>query len=299
VIIDGISSSYNANESLDYITPAEIESVTVLKDASTEALYGIQGANGVIVITTKKGRAGKMKVNVRLDESIQQVTTKPTFISSDEYATLKNQAAYNDNNIGGLNQLYSDQQIANYKSGTDRNLYPNTNWYDMYMKKFAQMQRVNVDMEGGNDRVQYFTNVNMMHQGSQFNTDSSNSYDTNENFTWANIRSNVNAKLNPYLSAYLNLAGNIKRERTPGNGIFSGSIYNSLFTMPSTVYGPTTPSYTDADGHPLGDQVVATSLESNPTYGMLNRSGYTRYTVTNIYAHFGLNLDCKWIVYNS
>ncbi len=295
VIIDGISSSYNANESLDYITPAEIESVTVLKDASTEALYGIQGANGVIVITTKKGRAGKMKVNVRLDESIQQVTTKPTFISSDEYATLRNQAAYNDDNAGGLNQRYSDQQIANYKSGTDRNLYPNTNWYDMYMKKFAQMQRVNVDMEGGNDRVQYFTNVNMMHQGSQFNTDSSNNYDTNENFTWANIRSNVTAKLNPYLSAYLNLAGNIKRERTPGNGTFSGSIYNSLFTMPSTTYGPTTPSYTDADGKPQGDQVVATSLESSPTYGMLNRSGYTRYTVTNIYAHFGLNLDMSFL----
>lgn len=293
VVIDGIPTSYNSNQSMEYMTPAEIESVTVLKDASTEALYGIQGTNGVIVITTKRGQQGKLKVNIRMDESLQQVTTEPAFISSSEYATLRNQAAFNDGK--GLNYFYSDQQIANYKSGTNRDLYPNNNWYDRYMKKFAQMQRVGVDLQGGNDRVQYFADANIMHQGSQFKTDHP-AYDSNENFTWANIRSNVNVKLNPYLSAFLNLSGNIKRERTPGGGIFSDAIYSSIFDMPSTVYGPLTPTYVDpTTGKTAGNQVVTTNLDYNPTYGMLNRSGYTRHTVTNIYAQFGLNLDMSFL----
>ncbi len=289
VIIDGISSSYNTNETLEYITPSEIESVTVLKDASSEALYGIQGANGVIVITTKRGRQGNLKVNVHMDESIQQVTTQPAFINSAEYATLRNEAATNDGK--GLNYYYTDQQIAKYKSGVDRKLYPNNDWYDMYMKKFAQMQRVNVDMEGGNDRVQYFTDVNMMHQGSQFKTDQT-AYDSNENFTWANIRSNVNMKLNSYLSAYLDLTGNIKRERTPGGGLFSQSIYSNLFSIPSNVYGPLTPpdAVDQTTGKAAGNQVIGTNLADSP-YGMLNRDGFTRHTVTNIYSQFGLNLD--------
>lgn len=291
VVIDGIPTSYNSDQSLEYISPAEIESVTVLKDASAEALYGIQGANGVVVVTTKRGHKGDLKVNVRLDESLQQVTTKPTFINSAEYATLRNQASLND----GGNPLYTDQQIANYQSGTDRNLYPNTNWYDLFMKKYAQMQRVNVDMQGGSDRVQYFTDVNMMHQGSQFKTDHP-AYDSNENFIWANVRSNVNAKLNNYLSAHLNLAGNIKRERTPGNGIFSSSIYSSLFNIPSAVYGPVTPTYVDpTTGDAMGNQVITTNSVDSPTYGMLNRNGFTRYMVTNVYAHFGLDLDMSFL----
>ncbi|MDP4185385.1 MAG: SusC/RagA family TonB-linked outer membrane protein [Bacteroidota bacterium] len=292
VIIDGIISSYNSNQTLDHISPAEIESVTILKDASTQALYGIQGANGIIVITTKRGHQGDLRVNVRLDESLQQVSTKPTFINSATYAKLRNEAASNDGL--GQNYFYSDDQIANYASGANRELYPNTNWYDKFMKNFAQMQRVNADFTGGSDKVQYFTNVNIMHQGSQFDTDQPK-YDVSPNFTWANIRSNLNAKLNDNLSAYLNIGGNIKRERIPGSN-FSDLLYTTLFTMPPTVYGPVTPSYIDpATGKPAGNQVVATNSENNPTYGLLNRSGYTRHTVTNIYAQFGLNLDMNFI----
>lgn len=291
VIIDGIPTSYNSAQSLEYISPSEIESVTVLKDASTEALYGIQGANGIIVITTKRGRSGQLKVNVRMDESIQQVTTKPTFINSSTYATLRNEAANND----GKTPFYTDDQIANYKSGTNRDLYPNTNWYDLYMKKFTQMQRVGVDLSGGNDWVRYFTDVNMMHQGSQFKVDHP-AYDSNLNFTWVDFRSNVDMKINQYLSAYVNLAGNVKREKCPGNGTFSNTIYSSLFYMPSTIYGPVTPSYIDSStGNPAGNQVVTTNSVSDPTYGILNRSGFTKHTVTNIYAHCGLNLDMNFL----
>jgi len=293
VIIDGIVSSYSSNQSLEYITPSEIESVTLLKDASTEALYGIQGANGVLVITTKQGVPGKLKVNVRFDESFQHTTTEPTFINSAEYATLRNEAAYNDGK--GSNYYFSDYQIEKYSSGEDRNLYPNSNWKDKFMKDYGQMQRIGVDLSGGNDKIQYFTNVNCMHQGSQFKTDQAD-YDTAPNFTWINFRSNLKAKINDYIGAYLHLSGNVKRERTPGSSIFSQTLYTSLFQMPSTVYGPVTPTIKDSvTGNTLGDEVITTAMVGSPTYGMLNRSGYTRHTVTNIYAQFGMNFDLKFL----
>ncbi len=294
VIIDGIICAYNSNESLEYITPSEIESVTVLKDASTQALYGIQGANGVIVITTKKGELGKLKVNVRFDEAFQQMTTKPDFTGSAEYARLRNEAAYNDGQ--GLNYFFSDEQIAKYASGEDLDLYPNNNWYNMFLRDFAKMQRLGVDLSGGSEKIKYFTNVNIMHQGSQFKTDQDD-YETAPNFDWANFRSNIDAKINNYLSAYLQISGNIKRERVPGGGSFSSDLYSSLFNIPSTVYGPVTPTVVDQEtGETSGNEVITTNLVDNPTYGMLNRSGYTRYTVTNIYSQFGLNLDMNFLL---
>jgi len=292
VVIDGIPTSYNINETMDYISPNEIQSVTLLKDAATEAIYGIQGSNGVLVITTKRGQEGKLKVNARVDESVQQVTTKPTFINSGEYAMLRNEAANNDGL--GLNYFYSDQQIANFKSGKYPTLYPNTNWYDLFMKKAAQMQRVDVNMNGGTDRVKYFTDINMMNQGSQFNTDHP-AYNSNGHFIWANFRSNVDAKINSYLSGHLDLAGNVKNERSPGTLLFSQSIYPNIFTIPSVVYGPVTPSYIDPTSkQQMGDQVISTNLADSP-YGMLNRSGYSNDVVTNIYAHFGLDLDMSFL----
>ena len=292
VVIDGIPTSYNTNETLDYISPNEIQSITLLKDAATEALYGIQGSNGVLVITTKRGQTGKLKVNARVDESVQQVTTKPTFINSAEYATLRNEAAENDGL--GQNYFYSNQQIAAFKSGTNPTLYPNTNWYNLFMKPAAQMQRVDVNMNGGTDQVKYFTDINVMNQGSQFKTDNPG-YNSNEHFTWANFRSNVDAKINSYLSGHLDLTGNVKNERTPGNLDFSQTIYQNIFLIPSAVYGPVTPSYIDpTTKQQTGDQVISTNLADSP-YGMLNRSGYTNDVVTNIYAHFGLDLDMSFL----
>lgn len=293
VIIDGIMCAYQPYQSLDYISADEIESVTVLKDASAEALYGIQGGNGVIVITTKRGQAGKLKVTVKLEESFQQMSTRPVFINSFEYARLRNEAAYNDGK--GANYFFSDEQIEKYKSGKYPDSYPNTNWYHLFMKKFAQMRRAGVDLSGGNDRVRYFTNINLMHQLSQFKTDQPD-YETSPNSVWVNFRSNVDLKINQYLGAYLNLSGNLKRERVPGGGYFSQSLYSGLFYMPSNVYGPVTPTVIDeATGKISGNQVITTGLVGDPVYGMLNRAGYTRHTVTNIYSQFGLNLDMSFV----
>ena len=277
VMIDGIINSYNSNQTLDYISANEIESVTLLKDASTQALYGIQGANGIMVITTKRGNKGDVQIKTTLDHALQEVTTKPLFYSSAEYAAMRNQAALND----GRAKPFTDQQIEGYKTGTDPR-YSNNNWYDRYMADYAAMQRAAVNVTGGNDNVQFYSNVNFMHQGGQFITDQTE-YNPNANNVWVNYRSNVDMNLNRYLKAFVRLAGNIKRERTPGVG--NATIYSSLFQIPPTMYGPLSP-----DG-----KVLTTQNVTSPTYGMLNRTGYTRHTVTNITSQFGLDLDMGFL----
>lgn len=277
VIIDGIICAYNSNQTLDYISANEIESVSVLKDGSTQALYGIQGANGLIVITTKRGIKGNVKIKTSFDQSIQQVTTTPTFYSAAEYAGLRNQASVND----GKGKVFTDQQIENYRIGGN-DLYPNNNWYDSYFKDYAAMQRASVNVTGGNNKVQFYSNINVMHQGGQFITDQ-DKYNPNANNVWVNYRSNVDMSLNRYLKAFIRLSGNIKRERTPGSG--NSTIYGSLFQIPPTVYGPLTP-----DG-----KVITTERVGSPTFGMLNRSGYVRHTVTNITSQFGLDLDMGFL----
>ena len=139
VVIDGIPCSYNANESYQYINANEIETVTFLKDASTAALYGIQGANGVLVITTKRGQPGRTKIEASFDQSFQQWITHPRIYSSWEYATMRRQAAINDG-LSGDQLPFTEEQIAQFKSGENRELYPDNDWYHMFMKRLSSQQ---------------------------------------------------------------------------------------------------------------------------------------------------------------
>lgn len=290
VIIDGIPVSYNSNQTLEYISANEIESISILKDASTQALYGIQGANGVMVITTKRGRKGPVQIKTRFDQSMQEVTTRPAFYPSSEYAEMRNQAAYNDGL--GEDYLFSKEEIELYRSGNQDN-YPNNDWYNRFIKDYASMQRVGVNVTGGNDKVQFFSNINFMHQGGQFKTDQTR-YDPNAKNIWVNYRSNVDMNLNRYLKAFVRLSGNVKREHTPGAE--NASVYESIIQIPPTMYGPLTPEFTET-GEVIngGGQVITTERVESPTYGMLNRTGYVNHTVTNITSQFGLDLDMDFL----
>ncbi|QNL50456.1 SusC/RagA family TonB-linked outer membrane protein [Olivibacter sp. SDN3] len=293
VMIDGIISSYNSGQILEYITANEIESISVLKDASTQALYGIQGANGLLVITTKRGRKGALEITGRLDHAMQEVTHVPRFYSAADYALMRNQAAFNDGQ--GSYYLFSADEIEKFRTGEDPELYPDNNWYDRYMNRWASMQRAAVNATGGNDRVRYFSNINLMRQGGQFNTDQTE-YNTNPYNVWVNYRSNVDMVINKYLNAYVRLSGNIKREHTPGSS--NADVYNSIFQLPPTTYGPLTPEIIDPETGAIivpGGKVITTERVTSPTYGRLNRSGYVNHTVTNINSQFGLDLDMSFL----
>ena len=290
IMIDGIICP-----SVDYscITPAEIESVTILKDASVTALYGIQGADGVISIKTKRGHNGKLKVSVRMDQSFQQMTKQPEFLGSAEYAEMRNLAGINDG-LGEYSQ-FSQHQIDMYRSGEDPEHYPNNNWYDRYVKSLTSMQRVGVNVSGGNDVIQYFSDVNFMHQDMPFKTEKNDKYNPAPNKYLVNFRNNIDVKVGKYLKGFINLSGNIRSEKGLWRGL--GGIYSDIFSLPPTMAGPLTPEVTDPEtGVVSGGQVVTTQREYNPVYGSLNRSGYTQLLSTNIVAQAGLNLDLVFVI---
>lgn len=289
VVIDGVICP---NTNYEYISPKEIESITILKDASTTALYGIQGANGVIVITTKRGKVGKVSVDVYYNQSFQQMTKTPMSLNSWDYAGLRNQAGVNDG-LGEYSQ-FSKDAVEKYRSGADP-LYPNMNYYDMYMKKITLMERAGINLSGGSEAVRYFTNVNFMHQALPFKVEKNEKYDPTPMNNWINFRSNVDLKINKYLEAFVRLAGNIKTEKTTQYA--NTTIYNHLFNLPPTMYGPLTPVVEDRNdpAYASSNQVITHLGEDLPVYGMLNRSGYTNHVVTNIIAQAGLNLNMDFL----
>lgn len=303
LVIDGFLVPTSPNQSMDYISAAEIETITVLKDASALALYGIKGAEGAIVITTKRGKVGELKISGNVDVSAQEFSTRPYTVNALEYVTLRNQAAFNTapKDARGMYQVYSKYVVDKFIAGDDRTHYPDNNWYDMNLNRFAHMQRAGLNLSGGSDKVNFFSNVNIMNQNTNFKTVKQEKYDPNPNFQWANFRTNVDAKLTKSFRAYLNVAGNVKREKTTeGN---QANPYQGIFDISPIVLGPlTTEGFLQKPANvpialpvPLGENITTASAGSG-VYGRINSQGYTQHTVTNIYSNFGLELDLSSVV---
>lgn len=292
-LIDGILVSYNVGQTLEYINPTEIESITYLKDASSMAIHGIQSAHGLLVVTTKRGVKGGLQISGRVDKSFQQATTTPIQYSSYDYAIMRNQAAVNDGNDPYF--WYSQNQVEGYQAGTDLEQFPNHNWHNTFIRPWTAMERVSMNFTGGSEAVQFFSNINFMHQDGIFKTDQDR-YNPNANNIWVNFRSNIDMRLARRLKGYIRLSGNVKRERTPGSDV--NSVYNSIAMLPPTMNGPLTPVVLNPDtGLPTAasGQVVTTDRIDSPTFGMLNRAGYIRHTVTNINSQFGLDQDLGFV----
>jgi TonB-linked SusC/RagA family outer membrane protein len=301
IILDGVICSL---ESIDYITPQEVESVCVLKDASLTAIYGVEGGNGAIVVNTKRGRNESLRVMATFDQLFQQMTRRPTFIESWQYAEMKNQAWSNDGATGAA--PYTQEQIEAFRNGSNRNLYPNNDWYGMMFRPWALSQKASITTTGGNDKIRMFSNINFAHQGGQFIHDGATlqsgnvKYDPKAESSYrVNFRTNLDFNITKRLSGYLRLNGNVSKENAAGNTYGSSienshrMIYSSLFMLPPTLYGPYTPLTGDLDNP--GGNIITNEYVDNPPYGMLNRSGYGKYTSTNIMAQAGLKLDMDFI----
>lgn len=286
IIIDG---QVCPNVNYTYITPEEIETVTVLKDASAMAIYGIQGGNGAVVITTKHGKIGDTRVSVYVDESLQQASKTAMSISAGDYARMRNQAAYND----GLGKyaLFSQDAIDGYDDPSNP-LYPSSDLYSDLFNKTQWMTRAGLTVSGGTERVKYFANVNYMYESSPFKTEENKKwkYNPSPNTNRFNFRSNVDVNINSWLSAFMGISGSVNAIRTAGDS--NANVYGALFKLPPTLGSPTTPMF-DAEGNALanGGQIVTIDGVSSPVYGMLNRSGFIEYLKTDINAQGGLTAD--------
>jgi TonB-linked SusC/RagA family outer membrane protein len=289
VLVDGVERD------LTYIDPNEVENITILKDASSTALFGVRGANGVILITTKRGTSEIPTINFSAETGIQDFTRILQPVNSYDFATLRNLAQAND----GIGPAFSQDALNHYKNGDDPTRYPNTNWRDLLMKKYSAQQRYNLNVSGASKSMKYFVNASYLNQGGQFKTEANLPYDPSFSLSRYNFRSNIDVRLNKSLTAFLNVAGYLEKQNMSAGvtNLFGNSsatlnsqsasyfILNFMNDMNATDPGPLTP-----DG-----QVVTNSIVPQPAYGQINRSGYTQQTRSNVLATYGMEQQLDMI----
>ena len=195
VLVDGIERDLNN------IDPAEIESFSVLKDASASAMYGVRGANGVIVINTKRGKIGAPQVNFRVEHSITEPTKLPEFIGAADYMQLLNDLA------DPSRRPFTDEQIYRTRIGYDRDLYPDVDWMDAITKDYAYSTRANIDVSGGSDFLRYSLVGSYFGEKGIMETDQDLPYDTGTKLTRYNLRANVDLDVTKTTTLRVNVGG--------------------------------------------------------------------------------------------
>ncbi|HRE50689.1 MAG TPA: TonB-dependent receptor [Flavitalea sp.] len=218
IVIDGIANA----GSFDRLNPEDIESVTVLKDASA-AIYGAQAANGVILVTTKRGKTGDPLITYDGNYSLTQPTRLPELINAWEYATYKNEL----NARTGLPAEFTEEQIQHYKDGDDLVNYPNTNWLNAILKDLSPQTRHSLSLRGGSEKVSYFVSGGYLYQDGIFRNSATN-------YNQYNLRSNLDANIHKNFKISLDIAGRIEDRRysnVSGAELFSYT-YGTFPTLP-------------------------------------------------------------------
>lgn len=215
VIVDGVqrddvNSTYGG--AYNNIDPEDIVSISLLKDASATAVYGAKGANGVMIITTKRGSVGKPKISVKAETGFTNFTKVPEMLSGVDYMMLYNESRRNS----GLGEVYSREQILKTASGLDPYLYPDVNWIDRIYKKVSSVSNVNLNISGGSDLVRYYLSASFYNQGGQYNVKKENGYDPNLNYKRYDFRSNVDVNITKTTLLQMNLSAMMTDSRYPG-----------------------------------------------------------------------------------
>jgi TonB-linked SusC/RagA family outer membrane protein len=247
VMIDGFERD------MTYILPEEIESVSVLKDAAALALYGMKGANGAILITTKRGSVKKGVVTFSVQSGLQSPVNTIDVLDGINYMSLYNTAAVAD----GLQPKYSGQDIA--MSGSSPR-YPNVNWKDQVLKDYSNISRALLGVQGGSDFIQYYVNVGFLYNDGMYKPKNPD-MNSNANLMRLNLRSNVDLNISSRTRFSMDLAGSMNKNAFPAYS--AGEIWNAIFTLPPNAFNVKNP-----DGSYGGTSV----LLNNPV-AMVETSG--------------------------
>ncbi len=200
ILIDGIELDARA---LSVLNPDDIESFSVLKDASATALYGSRGANGVILVTTKQGKVGKPSVNARFEYSISSATDMIDIADPVTYMRMQNEAIKTRDPMAHVR--YTEEKIQMTESGRYPQLFPAVNWHDMLLKDWTSALRADISLSGGNDRVRYYVSGNFTHDNGNIRVEKRNNYDTNISINKYAIRSNINIDLTSTTELYIKM----------------------------------------------------------------------------------------------
>lgn len=278
ILVDGY-----VRKDANRISPADIESITILKDAAATALYGLRGGNGVVLITTKHGRIQPLTVSIDAGVGFQSPTRLPKYLGSYDYARLYNEAAVND---GGAPK-YDRYALDSYLTGDDPYNYPNVNWMDEFLKKSSVVQRYNVNVRGGTERVRYYASVGYVDNSGLYNVDKdANTYKTNANYESYSLRGNIDVNVTKRFVLSLDISSLMAKWNYPGSYSKSSSrILNALTQTPP-------------NAHPIFNEdgsLSGTSQHLNNPYGLLNKNGYSIYQTRSNYATLEMNHDLDFV----
>lgn len=297
ILIDGVPRN-----NISKIDPNEIETVSILKDASATAVFGVRGANGVIMITTRRGQPGKSELNVTVDHSMQKFLVQADRLHSWEFAQLRNQAYLNDHPGATDNQLpFNQYMIDKYVSGEDPVFYPDRDVFHDYFTDWAPQTRVNANFNGGGDRFSYFLNAGYIGQGGNFKTEPESflGYDPSYKMDRYNFRGNIDYNIASNLKASLNIATYLEKMNTPQTiDLFGGSVAGMVQNMIAYTWAtpPTDPGPTTVDGYGVPpNEIVAQSGQDRNTYGEINRRGYRQEMTNNLNSSLSLDWGLDFI----
>lgn len=297
ILIDGVPRS-----NISKLDPNEVATVSILKDASATAVFGVRGANGVILITTRRGQPGKSELSVSMDQSYQKFLVKADRLHSWEFAELRNQAFLNSNPDATEDQMpFTQYMIDKYRSGEDPVFYPDRDVFNDHFRTWAPQTRANANFNGGGERFTYFLNAGYIGQGGNFRTEPENflGYDSSYKMDRYNFRGNIDYNIAKNLKASLNIATYLEKMNTPQTqDLFGGSVAAMVQNMiaytwstPPTDPGPVTmPGY----GVPV-NEIVAQSGQDRNTYGEINRRGYRQETTNMLNSSLSLDWGLDFV----
>ncbi len=226
VLVDGVERSFSQ------LDPNEIDDITVLKDASATAVFGVRGANGVILVTTKRGREGKARINFSTSFALQMPTRIPEFANSYEYATIYNQASL-DAGTAKDDLPFTPEMLEGYKNHTNPYLYPDVNWADYMLKKSAPQTQHNFSISGGTKSVRYFMSLGVFTQDGLFKTFETD-YNSGYRYNRYNYRINLDIDLTKSTLMKINLGGMLNNKRSPnynnGTSTDLGRVYGDIYS---------------------------------------------------------------------
>lgn len=224
-VVDGIERD------IQYISAEEVESVSVLKDAAATALYGYKGANGVVLITTKRGKFNSKEIKVNLDHAINFMAHKPKFVDAQTYAKAMNEAYAND---GFENPRYTQEEVDAFGSGKYPYLYPNVNWVDETFRNHSVTNMLNASFTGGGEKFKYYALLDLQYDnGFVKNPDTHEGYSTNNKYVKGNLRMNMDMILSKNTTMKVNLLGVLAESNAPGN---SAKLWDMVYGLPSAAF---------------------------------------------------------------
>ena len=255
VVVDGVPGQIGG---LERLNPNDIESMSILKDASA-AIYGSRAANGVILVTTKRGKSGKPSISASFNQGFSSPTRLPKMADAATFAAINNEIDYYNNPAGGMNQHYSADEIRKFADGSDPLNYPNTDWAEETLKKTATQNQANIAVSGGSENIHYYVSAGMLSQDGLYRNGAAK-------YTQYSFRSNIDANITKDFKVGLYLSGREENRKFPMSG--AGDIFRSIYRAYSTVnarFPNGLPSEGIEGNNPVMMATDAGGLNRNPT----------------------------------